>query len=435
MLPSSPEPRQAIDRRQALGLLAAAPLAVLDGCERGPGDRNTLTFWTVQLSPQFDDYVRAMLKAFEAARPGTRVLWVDVPWSDVERKLLAAVAAGTAPDVVNLNPQFAARLAQADALADPSSYLSAAQQTVYLRPAWNANRYDGRVFALPWYLTTPITIINRALFTEAGLTPPTHMAQLPTLAREMRRRTGRYAYYPSLDGSRPMEDMVLLGAKMLNAQGTGAGFDNAEGRAAFGFYRDLYRFDAVPRDVLTEGHQKALDLFQSGELAMMVTGMETLGSVRLNAPSIMPHIGVAPQLAGADVPPSIAVMNLAVPRSARDKPAAFALAAFVTGPVWQARLTRRAPVLMSTVASPETAPFDPTAPDRELLARARAISVAQLRRGAVLVPPLPNYSKLRSSMQRGLELAMLGRLSVDAAVTETAQTWNALLSRAGEAAA
>ena len=37
--------------------------------------------------------------------------WTDLPWGAVERKLLAAVYARTAPDVVNLNPPFAANLA------------------------------------------------------------------------------------------------------------------------------------------------------------------------------------------------------------------------------------------------------------------------------------------------------------------------------------
>ena len=163
--------------------------------------------------------------------------------------------------------------------------------------------------------------------------------------------------------------------------------------------------------------------------------METLAGIQLNAPSLMPNIAVAPQLAGADVPPSIAAMNLAVPRSARDKPAAFALAAFVTSPKWQARLAQRAPVLPSSIASLATASFDTGGRQSDLLARARAISVDQLRRGEVLVPPLPNYPKLRSSLQRGIELAMIGRLSVDAAVTQTARTWDALLGRGDGAAA
>lgn len=423
----------ALDRRQVMGLLAGIPFAGLGGCGRDPTGPGVLTFWTVQLSPQFDDYVHAMLAAFEATRPGITVRWIDVPWSDVERKLLAAVAAGTAPDLVNLNPQFAARLAQANALVDPSPYVTAAERASYLTSAWNGNRYQQRLFALPWYLSTPITIVNRALFDAADMISPTRMAQLPAVALEMRRRTGKYAYYPALDSSRPLEDMVLLGARLLNTGGNGAGFDTRAGRRAFAFYRDLYQSGAVPRDVLTEGQQKSVDLFQSGQLAMLVTGMETLDTIRLNAPSLWRHVDVAPQPAGAEVPPSIAAMNLAVPQSARDKGAAFALAKFVTGATWQSRLARRAPVLPSALASFDQPPFAAVTAKATVVERARAISVAQLRRGAVLVPTLPNYEKLRSSLQRGIESAMIGELSVDAAVRQSARAWDALLSHGSEA--
>jgi putative chitobiose transport system substrate-binding protein len=43
------------------------------------------------------------------------VRWVDIPWADMQSKILTAVAAGTAPDVVNLNPDFAAQLASKNA--------------------------------------------------------------------------------------------------------------------------------------------------------------------------------------------------------------------------------------------------------------------------------------------------------------------------------
>lgn len=421
------------DRRRVLGGLACLPMVGLAGCGGAPPPAGTLTFWTVQLSPQFDDYVHALLTAFEQSHPGAKVRWIDVPWSDVERKLLASVAAGTAPDVVNLNPQFAARLVQADALTDPSGFLTAEERATYLGSAWNGNAFNGRIFALPWYLSTPITIINRALFDAAGLTPPTRMSELPRVAALMRQRTGRYAYFPSLDGSRPLEDIVLLGARLLNSAGDGAGFDTPAGRRAFAFFRDLYQSGAVPRDVLTEGHQKSIDLFQSGQLAMLVTGMEALETIRLNAPALWRDIEVAPQLAGADVSPSIAAMNLAVPRGSRDRGGAFALAKFVTSAAWQSRLAMRAPVLPSSTASLNEPPFEPQAGSSAIIDRARRISVDQLRRGEVLVPPLPNYNKLRASLQGALVSAMIGQSSIDDAIGRAASFWDVLLRRGAEA--
>jgi len=41
---------------------------------------------------------------FRSRKSGVKVNWVDVPWSAMETKILTAVSAKTAPDVVNLNP-------------------------------------------------------------------------------------------------------------------------------------------------------------------------------------------------------------------------------------------------------------------------------------------------------------------------------------------
>ena len=70
---------------------------------------NTLDFWTMQLSPKFDAYFEQVIDQFEKDNPDIKVKWTDVPWAAMQSKILAAVAAKTAPDVVNLNPDFASQ--------------------------------------------------------------------------------------------------------------------------------------------------------------------------------------------------------------------------------------------------------------------------------------------------------------------------------------
>lgn len=69
-------------------------------------DKTEIEFWTMQLSPILDEYILSSIAEYEQQNPGITVKWVDVAWADMERKLLASVAAETAPDVANLNPQF-----------------------------------------------------------------------------------------------------------------------------------------------------------------------------------------------------------------------------------------------------------------------------------------------------------------------------------------
>ncbi|WP_374662631.1 extracellular solute-binding protein [Inhella sp.] len=413
-------------RRHALFAPCLSALAPLVGRAGSAGVR-TLSFWTMQLSPHLDAYVRGLIRAYEAQRSGVRIHWVDLPWSEMERKVLTAIAAKQAPDVVNLNPQFAAKLAEFDALAVPEQHLGAEVPARYLPAAWAANRLDGKTFALPWYLTTNLTLFNRPLLERAGLpqAPRQHaelLAQAPRL-----RAAGAFAYFPALDGSHPLETLVAMGAPLLAPQGCGPGFINAQGAAVLGFYRQLYQQGLVPRNVVTEGHRKAVELFVAGELGLVSTGMQFLNFIRNSNAGLFEKIDIAAPLGNAGVPPNLAVMNLAVPQASSQRELAFDFAAFVSNADNQLAFARTVPVLPSTRAS-FADPFLSTTPaSPALIDRARALSCATAQQGAVLVPPLRAYSKLRNSFTLQLQAQMLGKTAPDAALKQIGREWRALM--------
>ena len=145
------------------GVVAAAVAAglglALSACRPAPPPeaRRTIQFWTLDLAPKFNGYVSGVIAAWERQNPGYRVVWTDVPWGSVERKLLAAVFARTAPDVVNLNPLFAANLASKGGLLPLERVLPPQVPQGYLPLIWKAGRSAGpdgqpAQFAIPWYL-------------------------------------------------------------------------------------------------------------------------------------------------------------------------------------------------------------------------------------------------------------------------------------------
>jgi putative chitobiose transport system substrate-binding protein len=422
--PAGPVPRAS--RRRWLATAGTAALLGLPALRAQPAGRE-VSLWTMQLSPHHDAYVRGLLTAFEQQHPGLRVKWVDVPWSEMERKTLTAIAAGTPPDVVNLNPQFSAKLAELGALLEPERFLSTEQVAAYLPSTWAANRLASRTFALPWYVTSNITLCNRALLERAGVPPPRDWPSLLEAAPVLRQRTGQYAYFTALDGSAALEMLAATRAPQLplfTPDHCGAAFDNAEGRAFFEAFAALYQRQWVPRNVLTEGHRTAVTMFLSGQVAMVSTGMQFLAQVRNANPGLYPQIQVAPQLGAGRA--NLAVMNLAVPRASRHPEVAFALAAFVTDARNQLALARRVPVLPSSAASYDDALFTTSSGDAVLDA-ARALTVRQVREGTVLVPPVRRYSRLRASFVRALQSAMLGRQGADEAVHTVAREWRGLL--------
>lgn len=417
-------------RKRRLLLLgsAAAVAGAGNAAPAAPGPA-TLSLWTMQLSPFHDAYVHGVIDSFRRAHSGVVVKWVDVPWAEMERKVLASMAAGTAPDVVNLNPQFAARLAEFGALADPRRYLQPADIEAYLPAAWSANRLGGVPFAVPWYLSTTVTLFNRAALGRAGVGgAPRDYAELLHVARAVRENTGGYAWFPAMDGAAPLETLVAMNGPLLKPDGCRAGFEGPGGVAVFEHHRELYQRRWVPPTVLTEGHRAAVAQFLAGQVAMVPTGMQFLAQVKTNNPALYAQIGVAPQLAGyAGSKPNIAAMNLAVPGTSRHPALAFALAQHVTNPVNQIELARRVPLLPSSRASYDDALFRAKSGDA-LLDRARELSVQQVWAGEVAVPPLRGYHKLRTSYVRGLHAAMAGRSTPQAAVDEVSHTWAQVLA-------
>jgi len=419
LFPPNSTRRRLLQLGLGTGVAASRPLSHAANVDAG----QRLEFWTMQLSPHLDDYVLGLIRRFEAQNRGVTIKWVDLPWAETERKLLSAIAARSSPDVVNLNPQFSAKLAEFGALADPEDHLSRAERADYLSAAWNANRLAGRCFALPWYLSTNLTLVNKRLLGRAA---PSSHAELLAMAPAIKRMSGAFAYFPALDGSSPLETLVAMGADLLDASRCGAGFVNAEGAEVFDFYRRLYAEGLTPRNVVSEGHRKAVEMFLSGQVAVVSSGMQFLNTIRNANPQVYREIEAAPQMLAPGRKPGIAAMNLTVPASSTKKALAFRFARFVTAPAQQLEFARRVPVLPSTVASYADPLF--AAPDlSDVLGRARALSAQHVLAGEVQVPPLRNYNKLRSNYARNLQAVMLGRKGRDEALADVGSQWAQLL--------
>ncbi|NJN90664.1 MAG: extracellular solute-binding protein, partial [Leptolyngbyaceae cyanobacterium SL_5_14] len=252
-----------------LGLLLSWMVSCSAGTTNSEAESGTqeVEFWTMQLQPEFTDYFNQLIASFESENPGTTVRWVDVPWADMQSKILTAVSAGTAPDVVNLNPDFAAQLAGLNAWLDLGDKISPEQQQQYLPKIWEAGTLDGKNFGIPWYLTTSVTIYNQQLLEQANVPLPaaedTEWDQVSTyenlaeVARQVREATGKYAFFVTFvpeDSAEVLQSFTQMGVQLVNEQGQAA-FNTPEGLAAFQYWVDLYKDGLLPREVLTQGHR------------------------------------------------------------------------------------------------------------------------------------------------------------------------------------
>lgn len=392
------------------------------------GGNGKISFWTMQLKPVFEQYMNDLISRFQAQNPGSEIEWIDVPWGEMENKILAAIAAQTAPDLVNLNPQFASKLASKKVFIDLSEQLDQPTKDLYFPNIWQANQLDNLVFGLPWYVTTDVNIYNRQIFTAAGLDPqrpPKTYKELAQVAQQIKAKTNKYAFMLTMDGSQVLESMVQMGMPLLNREGRAA-FDRAEGRAAWQYWVDLYQRQLIPPASLTDGHRKALELYQAGELAMLLTGPQFLKLIGENAPGIARVSDVSAQIVGANRQKSAAVMNVALPRTGKNLELTLKFALFLTNDQNQLSFAKLGNVLPSTKQAATDAYFTNLADKQAIADKARIISASQLADARVLLPPSLNLDQLRQIIYQELQLAMLGKKSVAIAIEAAAQKWNQL---------
>ena len=382
----------------------------------------------MQLQPQFTEYFNKLIANFESENTGVKVRWVDVPWNAMESKILTAVSAKTAPDVVNLNPDFASQLASRNAWLDLDTKVPQAVRQQYLPNIWKASTLSDQSFGIPWYLTTRVTIYNQDLFKAAGVSkPPATYAELAQVAQQIKEKTGKYAFFASLvpeDSAEVLESMVQMGVQLVDAQGEAA-FNTPAGKAAFQYWVDLYQKKLLPQEVLTQGHRRAVELYQAGETAVLGTGAEFMATIEKNAPAIAQVSAAAPQITGETGKKNVAVMNLVIPRDTQKPDDALKFALFVTNDQNQLAFAKAANVLPSTIQAVQeyqrqiasNAKVSP-------VEQARVISASQLTAAEVLVPAMKDLNKLQKAIYENLQAAMLGEKTVEKAVSDAALAWN-----------
>jgi putative chitobiose transport system substrate-binding protein len=420
-------------KRFTLFALVGLLVSFLVSCVPGPsgsdnqGGKAEVEFWTMQLQPEYNDYFNGVIKTFETENPNVKVKWVDVPWAAMQSKILTAVSAKKAPDVVNLNPDFAAQLASQDAWLNLNDQVSEEVRSQYLPNIWQATTLGDQSFGFPWYLTSRIAIYNQDLLQKAGVKkPPTTYAELAQVAKQVKDKTGKYAFFVTADpkdSGELLESFVQMGVQLVDDQDKAA-FNTPEGKAAFQYWTDLYKQGLLPPEVLTEGHRQAVQLYQSGQVAILTSSAQFLKSISTNAPDIAKASVPAPQILGTSGKTNVAVMSLLVPRDTDQPEAAVKFAQFVTNPDNQLAFAKAANVLPSTQASLSDPYFSEVAANASPLDKGRVISASQMQKAEVLIPVIEDVKKLQEIIYTNLQEAMLDKKSVDQAVADAETAWN-----------
>jgi len=226
--------------------------------------KKEVTVWTLQMG-DFSDYMHKVINSYEKTHPNVAIKWVDVPFSEGEKRTLAAVMTDNPPDLINLNPDFSALLAQKGTLEEiPLINTASFNQEII-----NVLMHNDKLYSIPWYATSAITIYNKNIFNKAGFTnEPRTYDELAAIADVIKTKTRTYAYLPTITENDTM-------VKILNKYGVAnpLDFNSKESIKVFKMFKTLYDKDLIPPETITFLYGFHSQLFTSLKCSLKISSI------------------------------------------------------------------------------------------------------------------------------------------------------------------
>ena len=394
-------------------LILTAPLSSL---KNHGTNENEVIFWTLQMS-DFSDYMNGVIRDFEKENPEIKIKWIDVPFSEGEKRTLASVLSDNPPDLINLNPDFSATLAQKGTLYEiPPESLTDFNDGIV-----ESLKYKGKLYSIPWYATSAVTIYNKDIFKKAGINVPKTYEELKNSAEIVKVKTNSYIFLPNIT-----ENDTML--RILNKYGINSheNINSKKSAEVFDMFKTLYQKNLIPKESITQTHREALEKYMSGNIALFQAGANFLNMIKENAPSIYAVTDVAPQLTGTLGQNDFSLMNFVIPQKAKHKKEALKFALFLTNEENQLELAK----LTNIIATNKKAlnnDFYTIYDDTNLMAKARVISAKQLDKVEPVLKSGRNQKDINNLINASVQEILLDKSDTQTVLNKVSQDWKSLI--------
>ncbi len=162
-----------MQRRQLLKSTVAASAATVlsaPAIAQTPKKISFLTWNLVHLEAQ----IKGWIGGFTASRPGVEVEWIDKKGPEVPVYYATQLAAGTPPDIIDIQGALGLEYAAQGALADltPRFAAETAIKGRYDQDYLSNWVFEGKNYMVPYYVSKTLLFWNKTRFKEAGLDKP-----------------------------------------------------------------------------------------------------------------------------------------------------------------------------------------------------------------------------------------------------------------------
>jgi ABC-type glycerol-3-phosphate transport system substrate-binding protein len=256
----------------------------------------------VRSTPEQVGLLQSYVDGYRTVVPQVSVETVALP-SDLQAMraaLIAAVAAGTAPDLFNSDGPWLPEFATMGLLDKMPREAQRDLQTNFTDGAQRYGTYQGTAYVYPFETLTHALFYNKPLFAQAGLDPakpPRSFAEFRDAARRLAKRdAGGRLVQPGFVGNNRLlyvgNFVYNNGGRILTEDDYGnlrkpyaLSLGDAPGLAALQLHHDLYNTDRSADVQVAPG-------FQTGTVGMVITLPSLLPVLAREAPAL--DFGVAP---------------------------------------------------------------------------------------------------------------------------------------------
>jgi multiple sugar transport system substrate-binding protein len=236
----------------AIALVAILLLSVLAGCgttknQTAGNKKQTIEVWAMGTE---GDQLATVKKAFEAKYPNITLNITSIPWANAHDKLVTATAAKKGPDVIELGSSWVTEFAAAGGLLDLGKYNKSSnypniKTNNFFSAALDGSKYQGKLYAVPWYVETRVLFYRPDLLAQVGYNqPPKTQAQLMDVAKKLVQHNGKGHYGIDLDLNDSMYPQVFSwqnGLNLIDDKTDKAHFDDPKAFAAVKYYTDFFK--------------------------------------------------------------------------------------------------------------------------------------------------------------------------------------------------
>ncbi|HEV8641871.1 MAG TPA: extracellular solute-binding protein [Methylomirabilota bacterium] len=281
-------------RRQFLiGTASAAGAALLGRAPAALGQQvRELQVWHTEVEPQTVKTIQdTSIAEFERKFPGFKVKQQALGWGDLNTKLLAALAAGSPPDLTHLNPFMTASLWKKGLLRPMDELIRALGEKDIHEATLKLQLFDGKYYGVTHAMGATYIAERRDLREQKGLKPPETHADFLKLTAALTDDGKRYGL--QMPGEKlyigfvhPAEWLASNGGSWVDAK---TWRPQLNGRAMVSTLEYLQKLNKyMPAGWSGQKYLDTLAALSTGKVAMVyLSGARTIGYIERYAPEGM----------------------------------------------------------------------------------------------------------------------------------------------------